>query len=46
MACFGSMSVSRLKTHTLYLRRQEGAPEEPRLNNTDKVIGGFDIDCA
>ena len=38
VACFGSMSVSRLKTHTLYLRRQGGAPEEiSSLNNSDEV---------
>ena len=37
VACFGSMSVVRLKTHTLYLRRQPGAPEEARLNSVDQV---------
>lgn len=39
MACFGSMTVSRLKTHRLYLRRQPGAPEEAWLNSGDKVRG-------
>jgi hypothetical protein len=37
VACFGSMTVSRLKTHRLYLRRQPGAPEEAWLNSGDKV---------
>ena len=38
VACFGSMSVSRLKTNTLYLRRQGGVapPEEHKAG--DKVI--------
>jgi hypothetical protein len=38
VACFGSMTVSRLKTHRLYLRRQPGAPEEAWLNSGDKGI--------
>lgn len=46
MACFGSMSVSRLKTHTLHLRRQVGAPEETRLNDSDKVYMSCSYDVG